>query len=518
MRVFRKSGITFRVGMMLGLIGLLSISAVACSDSGVAQEDYDAAMSEVNSAQASLSSAQSQITVLEGQLADAAAAPAPSGEAPAPVVSDHQVVTVEVSQAAAPAVALEDWQTKEAAHAGIFLLDTFDSSGDAAWSAADHPTVFVTSEGEGYGGFISETYKGAGLMIIDAVTREHVASAEFNLGYEQHGEPHGMGVSPDGQWIYVPTADGDAPWRAGATGGRLLVVNAKTLKIAQIIQTRGGPHHVKAFSTPEGEDRIIVELQGNGVILLDPNDEHKVVGAWTVEDFGAETYQFDANPAGTHLYGNLHLGSRGVATDLLAAVGKIDLETGRITYITGVGKYTNGFAFTSDGKFTYVVDSVTDHVFKIDNATDKVVAKSQTAAAGPYMIELSDDETQLWIVGKGEMTFNLGGEISLVDTRSMRAVNLYDIGGQTIDHLFFNPADPTEVWVTSSGTAEIIVFDTVAREVKDRIPTANGGDTHSGAFVAYNADFTGELLADNTGRHGSNLEQQKEAVSALASN
>ncbi|MDA1280670.1 MAG: hypothetical protein O3B95_11655 [Chloroflexi bacterium] len=77
-----------------------------------------------------------------------------------------------------------------------------------------------------------------------------------------------MGVSPDGKWIYVPTADDGAPWQAGALGGRLLVVNAKTLKIDQIIQTRGGgPHHVKAFVDANGQERIIVELQGNGVDL-----------------------------------------------------------------------------------------------------------------------------------------------------------------------------------------------------------------------------------------------------------
>jgi len=507
MAFIRILGISSRAGLMLGLLALVALAAVECSDSdGVAIEDYDAVSASLNTAQSDLQTAQTEITALKSDLAGAGN-----------TISEHQVVQVGQAQPVAPGAVLEDWQTKEAAHAGIFLLETFDSSGPAAWSAADHPTVFVTSEGEGYGGSISETYKGAGLQIIDAVTKEHVVSAEFNLGYETTGEPHGMAVSPDGQWIYVPTADGGAPWQAGPTGGRLLVVSAKTLKIDQILQTRGGPHHVKAFSTPDGGDRIIVELQGNGVVLLDPNDEHKVVGAWTEEDFAAATYQVDANPAGTHLYVNLHLGSRGVATDLLAALGKVDLETGRISYITGVGKYTNGMAFTADGKYTYVVDSITDHVFKIDNSTDKVVAKSMTGVPGPYNIELNDDETQLWIVGKGEMTFNLGDSIGLVDTRSMRAVNVYNIGGQTIDHDIFNPADSTELWISSSGTAEIIVFDTVERVVKTRIPTANGGDTHSGAFVSYTPDFVGTLLADNSGRRASFLAKQLEAASALAS-
>ncbi len=506
MALFRLLGASGRAGLVLGLSAVLMV-AMACSSDGIDQEDYDAVTAELNAAQAELNSAQAEIASLQSQ----------AGESSDPVVSEHQVVQVGQAQPAPVEAVLQDWQTKEASHAGVLLLETFDSSGDDAWSAAEHPIVFVTSEGEGYAGFISEVYKGTGLHIIDAATKEHVASAEFNLGFEQHGEPHGMGVSPDGQWIYVPTADGDAPWRAGSTGGRLLIVNARTLKIDKILQTRGGPHHVKAFTDYEGNDRIIVELQGNGIVLLDPHDEHKVVKAWTVEDFGAETYQADANPAGTHIYVNTHLGSRGIAPQLQAAVAKVDIETGRMTYITDVGSYTNGFAFTSDGKYTYVADSVTDHVFKIDNATDKVIAKSMAAVPGPYMIELNDDETQLWIIGKGEMTFNLGGSLGLVDTRSMRAVNAYDIGGQTIDHNIFNPADSTEMWVTSSGTAETIVFDVETRTVKARIPTPNGGDTHSGAFVQYEADWTGDLLADNTGRRSWFLEQQKEAVAALAS-
>ncbi|MCH7740818.1 MAG: YncE family protein [Chloroflexi bacterium] len=478
---------------------------VACSGGGVAQEDYDAVQAELNSAQSDLQAAQIEAASLQTELAGQVAPGA------------KQVVQVGAAQPATPDQIVQGWETAAALKMGIKLLETFDSSGPAAWDAAAHPYVFVTSEGEGYAGYLSETYTGAGLQIIDARTKEHIVSAEFDLGFEKTGEPHGMAVSPDGRWIYVPTADGDAPWRAGLTGGRLLVVDAKTLKIAQILQTRGGPHHIKAFTDYEGNDRIIVELQGRGVILLDPNDDHRVVVGLNAEDFKAESYQVDADPAGENLYINLHLGSRGIASELLAAVGKYNLESGRLTYITGVGMYTNGFAFTSDGRYTYVSDSSGDRVYKIDNSTNKVVANTQAGVPGPYNLELNDDETELWIVGKGEMTFNLGSSIALVDTRSFRAVNVFDIGGQTIDHDIVNPAASNELWVTSSGTAEIIVFDMEKREVIARIPTANTGDTHSGAFVHYNPDFTGELLADNSGRRGAFLDVQKAAVSAIAS-
>lgn len=479
------------------LAAVATASLVACTSGDVTQEDHDAVKAELAQVRVELDAAQSEVA----QLGDA-----------------QKATAVQVGQAQ-PATAeqvIEGWATEYSVAEHVSLLETFDSSGPDAWDLAAHPNVFITSEGEGYAGFISETYKGTGLHVIDAVTKEHVASVEFDLGYEVHGEPHGLGVSPDGQWIYVPTADGGAPWQSGPNGGRLLVVNARTLKLAQIINTGRGPHHIKGFTDWEGNDRMIVEIQGGGILLLDPNDDNRVAFAVSTEDLKAESYQADASPDGKYLYINLHLGSRGVAPRLQAAVGKVDLETGRTTYITGVGHYTNGFAFTSDGKYTYVAESVNGFVYKIDNETDTVVGESITGVPGPYMIELNDDETELWVVGKGEMTFNLGGSLGLVDTRSFRAVNAYDIGGQTIDHNIVNPFASNEMWVTSSGTAETIVWDMEKREVIARISTPNGGDTHSGAFVEYNADGSGTLLADNTGRRDWFLQQQKDAVATLA--
>jgi DNA-binding beta-propeller fold protein YncE len=298
-------------------------------------------------------------------------------------------------------------------------------------------------------------------------------------------------------------------------GGRLLVVDAKTLKLHQVIGTNKGPHHIKSFTDPNGNDRIIVETQGAPTLLLDPNDDHRVVMEIGPDKLFGQAYQVDADPKGENLYIGLVLGGRGPAPELEGAVAKVNIESGRITYITDVGMYPNGFAFTSDGKFTYVADSSGDRVYKIDNATNKTIGSTQAAVPGPYMIELNEDETELWVIGKGEMTYNLGGSLGLIDTRTFNAVRDYYIGGQTIDHNLINPADPTELWVTSSGTADIIVFDLQTRTVKTRIPDANGGDTHSGAFVRYNPDFTGQMLNDNSGPRGVFLEERLEILAAM---
>ncbi len=471
--------------VILGLLAGLLLLVMACSGSDISQQDYDSIARQLDTKTAEMNTTVGQLDQLKVQLA---------GIAPSTVVQATEALAI-------PTVgAPSGWYTEAALAADIRLLADYDSSGPAAWDPVEHPLVFITSEGRGYAGTFSETYtKLAGIQIIDATTKEIVTSASYDLGFEVMGTPHGMGISPDGAYIYLPSGDGDQPWRVKPNGGRLLVVNAKTLKLEKVIGSPTGPHHVKAFTDWQGNDRVLVEAGGLRY-LLDPKDDNKVVMQFGPLDFNASPYQSDPDATGKYIYSGLTLGGRGTAPELLGAVGKLDLETGRVTTITGVGMYPNGFAFTADGKYTYVSDSAGDRVYKIDNATNKAIANTQTGVPGPYNIALNWDETELWVVGKGEMTYNLGGSLGLVDTRTMRAVRDYNIGGQTIDHDILSPdLDANELWVTSSGTLEIIVFDLNTREVKARIPTANGGDTHSGGFVQYAPDFTGTLMSDQGG-------------------
>jgi DNA-binding beta-propeller fold protein YncE len=492
---------TSRWRTLAAVTAFLAFAMTACSSGGVAQEDYDKSQSDLAAAQADLATAQQQIADLESQM---------SSSGPEIVV---QTSTSDPSVPAAPS----GWDTPASQKLGVQLLATYDTSGEPdAWDPAAHPHVFVTSEGHGYAGFISEVFTLAGLQLIDADTHENFASASFDLGFEQTGTPHGLGVSMDGKYIYIPTSDGSNAFRPSTpTGGRLLVVDARTLKLHQVIGTGyQGPHHVKAFIDYAGNSRIIVERQGGATLLLDPNDDNRVVDEFGPDLLFGQNYQVDAAPGGQYLYFDLSSGGRGNAPYNPGMVAKVDLETRSVTYINGVGNYPNGFAFTADGKYTFVADSVTSTVFKIDNATNQVVASAQSGVPGPYEIALNEDETELYMIGKGEMTYNLGGSLGLIDTRTFRTVRDYDIGGQTIDHDIMNPWHPTEMWVTSSGTAEVIVFDMSTKTVATRIADANGGDTHSGSFVEYNTDFSGSVINDMTGPKGWFFDQVAAAAAA----
>ena len=60
-----------------------------------------------------------------------------------------------------------EWANEWSEKVGVSLEYSFDSSGPDAWDPKEHPVVFVTTEGPGYGGLLSGVTL-PGLAIIDA--------------------------------------------------------------------------------------------------------------------------------------------------------------------------------------------------------------------------------------------------------------------------------------------------------------------------------------------------------------
>src|SRR5688572_18180659 len=89
------------------------------------------------------------------------------------------------------------WDTAESVRGRIRLLATYDSSGPDAWDVKAHPLVYFTSEG------VERPPMKSGVQVIDANARKVIASALFDLGEEVTENPHGVGISPDGRWLYI---------------------------------------------------------------------------------------------------------------------------------------------------------------------------------------------------------------------------------------------------------------------------------------------------------------------------
>ncbi|MGH9255211.1 MAG: c-type cytochrome [Vicinamibacterales bacterium] len=471
-------------GAVLGaLVGLTVVAIGAFTAPGVSPSDMATLESDREALQQQLASMVPTLVVQAGQLA------------PPP-----------------PAAQSTGWDTPESIRGRLRLLATYDSSGPDGWDARAHPTVFITSEG------VEKGARKSGLYIIDAYTKQVVGSALFDLGEEVVENPHGVGISPDGRWLYLGQMH-----RVRATGQVrtvLMIVNARTLKLDKVLEGMARVdwfHHITGFKDWQGRDRVMVAFGrtpgGAPHYLLDPHDNNRVVRAITIEDIGykiGHPYP-TVDPTGRFVYVSVFAPPWQAKLHNTAGIAKLNLETGAVTIIPFVGDNPIGMAHTSDGRFTYVNDSHGDAVYKIDNATNTVVADTSAGVAGPYGLVLNWDETLLYPIGKGEGSHNVGSVVGVVNAvtfsppRQMFQSLPIHLGGSasSIDHGILHP-DPkvNELWITNMNGWETIVLDLNTHKVKAYVPTPNGGDTHSGGFVRYTPDWKGELLADMGGPKG----------------
>ena len=413
---------------------------------------------------------------------------------------------------------------------------TYDSSGPDAWDVAAHPLLYFTSEGVGSSGGAGQSAQpellegdqASGVHAIDAYTKEVVASALYDLGQraELTQSPHGTGISPDGQWLYIG--------EEGRGGATLIIINARTLKVDKVlVLTNTGRkrfHHIIGFKDWQGRDRVVLGMGsgGNGGphFILDPNDDNRVVQSVGMQEIGYKIGHpyMTVDPTGRFLYVSLVAPPWQSQGHNTAGVAKYNMETGAVNIIPYVGDHPIGMAHTRDGRFTYVNDGHGSRVYKIDNEINEVVANTTAGVAGPYGLALNWDETLLYPIGKGEGSHNKGSNVGIIDTeRFFPARILHNmpiaLGGSasSVDHGILHP-DPevNELWISNMNGWETIVLNLDTHTVTDYIPTPNGGDTHSGGFVRYNADWSGELLVDMAGPKESVSEIVRQRVAAAA--
>jgi hypothetical protein len=516
---------------------------------GPSQAELDAANAALATAQADAAAAQAdaaaaaaQVTALEGDLSDLQDQLA-SGAA---TVSQQVIQSGELAAAVPTGDYGNDWANAESVRGGLWLVAEYDSSGDDWWDVAAHPRVYFTSESysndnpdvtdqQGVVGRRTEGFENfIGWHVIDIYTKEIVASALYEYQGNITRGPHGVGVSPDGKWGYVgwsetPADSDSAPTSEFGPGERISyvgIINIQTGKLDKILMTQkefeGGfrsqaLHHIQCWTVDETDQDLCILQWGFGANggphhILDPNDDNRVFRSITYDDVKPMGHPFTTpSPDGQYVY--VSMGANWIRSNHspAAAVAKVDVLTGEPTVIEGTGWHPIGITHTMDGKFTYVIDGHSSHVYMIDNRIDEVIRETSAGIAGPYGICLNWDESQIWVVGKGEGTHNRGNSISLVDSyygprnfRGSRDFNqpLY-LGGSasSVDHCALHP-DPevNEVWVSNMNGWETIVVDPDNYVATDWIATPNGGDTHGMAFVYYDNGWdSGVLMGDMGG-------------------
>ncbi|OFW15384.1 MAG: hypothetical protein A3F70_05205 [Acidobacteria bacterium RIFCSPLOWO2_12_FULL_67_14] len=416
-------------------------------------------------------------------------------------------------EAGSVALAQQDtWTTDAARKQGIRLVETRNTSGSPAYPVQAGDLLFFTNSGTTFGA--KNTINS--IIVINAKTKKPIAVSEIENEWVQGFVSHGMGVSPDARYVYLP---GQAP-RSSKNPSNILVLDGRTLKIRQIIASGGErPHHVRNFQDWTGKQRVLVEdfnwtnnaPNGKGFFVLDPADNNKVLGGMTPGELRGNPYNGFVAPDGRYVYYSMPAPDHSIRVATEGWLAKIDMQTWKVVQHIPMHRYPIWTVFSRDGRYAWVTQNGSHKILKLERGMapgqlDKIVGEGPTGP-GPYGAALTMDEREVWVADKGEEVpaAQRKTTVTVVDAATMQLKRTIETGCRTNDHLMLSP-DGDEMWAACNSSHEVVVVDTKTYQLKTRIPMPNQGDSHGGSFVSYTNGPNGlvaEVVSDTNGLHGS---------------
>jgi DNA-binding beta-propeller fold protein YncE len=258
------------------------------------------------------------LTMRHGQLA------ASPGKAQNRVAAQGQAAPGQNAQqgSAGPATDLLKQMGVNQTDYGIKITQTFDASGKPAYETKGGDLLFFTNASVAY----NSTADKPMIIVINARTRKIIALADIDIP----SSPHGITLSPDAKYIYLPAGFSFGPGGRRAPGGAspTAVIDAKTLKLAALINTGGETHHTQVVA-----DKYVMFDSFTGpvpIFLLDPTT-NKVVRGIPAGDFKGNPYIGFASPDGRFIYVTVRPGIPRDASgrEIDGWLSKINLETMR---------------------------------------------------------------------------------------------------------------------------------------------------------------------------------------------
>ena len=262
-------------------------------------------------------------------------------------------------------------------------------------------------------------FKDNTVSVIDSAAGVVTATIPIAAG------PHGMGVTPDGRWLFV---SGDA-----STG--VSVVDTATDRVVQTIEVGKSPHGVAL--TPDGKQLLVGVYGDNRVAIVDIASSAVVA---TVPVGNPHTIAI--RPDGRFAY----VASQAPGKFALVV---IDLATRAVTDSIALDKPARDLEFASNGKALYFTLAGVNAVQVLDPGSNKVVAQIATGVS-PHLATVFRGATVGTAVVQGS------GELLLFDPATFAPIKSIPVGKQP--H-WMASGDGKTVYVTNEGSNDVSVVD-----------------------------------------------------------
>ncbi len=400
---------------------------------------------------------------------------------------------------------------------GLTLEATLDAAGPTALHPKPGQVYFYTTAGTSWGA--TNTRNSIAIFdVTDMKHWKHVATTnlpdEYVLGYSSHG----LAVSADGRWLYLPSmANPEKP-------SRLIVIDGQTLKPYKVYRESfpgTGGHHLNNFTGPDGREYIMStdfgwNFGGAGGWVIDPAKDQAIVGGMHRFDLSGHPYVFSMDVQGKLMYATVPAPTAALRGKMDGMLVKIDMAKwkvlGAVPILDPIWPEV-----TQDGKFAWVTEGDGQKVKKVDLGTMEIVAEVSTGP-GPWGARLSCDESKLYVADKGESAGygQQGRTMTIIDTRYNIVTNVVPIG-RTTDHILISP-DCKYVIANSNADHDLWIYDAETEKLVSVVKIPNDGDPHGGTFVRWLSDgkggVRGEVVSTVAGLRGSARQAQQALIKA----
>jgi len=288
------------------------------------------------------------------------------------------------------------------------------------------------------------------VSVIDILTNIVIATVDVKRGLKS-GNPEGVEVSPDGEFVYV----------TNFVGGYVSVIQTSDNTVLTTVDVDGEPSGLAV--TPSGDFVYVASFLRGSVSVIQTSDNTVVANVHV----GGQAFAVAMTPDGNFAY---------VTNIISNKVSVIRTSDNTVVDTVDIVGETTGVAVTPNGDFVYVANETFNNIFVIQTSDNTVLGT----------VDVGDTPTGVAVTPDGNFVYvtnAVSNNVSVIQTSDNTVVDTVNVGDAPFG-VAVTP-DGHFVYVANSGSNNVSVIQTSDNTVVDVVLVGSAPST-LGLFITPN--------------------------------